>query len=129
MNKKYYFLAILIFVLVVVVEAFGWFEIRPSNIKHECSWVRMVDPAIPAEPAITKEEAENSKLEYNRCISNQTVPENDGWAQANLEAKRAMCERFVLKQERQAILAQPEHEWYRKARETEYNFCIHEKGL
>ena len=35
----------------------------------------------------------------------------------------------LLKQEGPPIPAKPEQVWYRKAIKTEYDFCIHEKGL
>ena len=126
--KKSFILIVLILFIISVM--FYWFAYRPSKIRHDCSWVRMVDPAIPTKPAITKEDVKNSQLEYDECTkelaelnkynnsSRKRIFTNDG----------IRCD-SLLKQERQLIPAESERIWYKKANKDKYNFCIHEKGL
>lgn len=124
--NKFYILTILIFVLVVGV--FYWFAYRPARIKHNCSWVRMVSPATPIIPAITKDEASNSQLEYNKCVASESKPENNqGVGYRSMWADFACG--HLLKKESPIVPAKSEQVWYRKANKTEYDFCIHESGL
>lgn len=114
--------------LLLIGGVFYWFAYRPAKIRHDCSWVRVVDPAKPAEPAITQEDVKNSQLEYDKCIVNEAKPE-DYQGGRKFFFSAFPCE-TKLEKERPAIPAKPERVWYRKeADKDEYNFCIHEKGL
>lgn len=108
--KKY-----IILLIIIIGFLFYWYAYLPGKIRHECSWVRRVTTATSAQPAITKEDVENSKVEYDKCV-------NEG------RGGRLFCE-YMLKQEGPAIPAKPEQVWYEKADSAEYNFCIHEQGL
>lgn len=115
-----------IFLVCVGYCLFYWYEFRPAKIKHDCSWTKVTEAAIQA---INKEEVEASRVEYDKCIedNNKRKEEADksgsAWAKFNL--LDFPCEQ-KLKYERPYT---PEKEWYRKATEKEYNFCLHEKGL
>lgn len=128
--------------IIVLAFVFGslfyWYELRPAKIKHDCSWYKVIDPAKPAKPAITKEDVQASQKQSDECLKNvtkqstQTNPYS-GLFDKSIEemnefyAKRD-CEKLV-KQEHEAILAKPENHWYREAKKTEYDFCLHEHGL
>ena len=48
---------LMLFLLVLLAGGwFYWFQYRPSQIKHECSWVKQHSDAVPARPAMTKDE-------------------------------------------------------------------------
>jgi len=114
-SKTFIFTILLLFLL---GGLFCWFAYRPAKIRHDCSWVKRVNPAIPARPAITKEDVEESKLKYDECVKET----GDNFI-VNFS-----CEN-LLKKEGPAIPAKPETEWYEEAGQYEYDFCIHEKGL
>lgn len=125
--KKSFILIVLILFIISVM--FYWFAYRPSKIRHDCSWVRMVNPATIAKPAITEEDIKNSQLEYDKCVKElaELNKYNTGYKRI-FTNDGIMCD-DLLKKERPFIPAKPERIWYKKARENEYNFCIHEKGL
>lgn len=126
----------LIVLSVIGYYLFYWYELRPAKIKHDCSWYKVVDVAIPA---INKEEAEASKAEYDKCVEENKKKKEEAEASRNSEtwkefntnllddweAPSQACYNF-LKYERSYT---PEKEWYRKAKDTEYDFCLHEKGV
>jgi hypothetical protein len=121
--KKIFFNKTFIFTVLALIllgGLFYWFAYRPTQIRHDCSWVKRVNPSTPIQPAITKEDVEASKIKYNECI-NERKNRGDLF-------KGLFCD-SLLKQERPIIFATPETYWYAKANQNEYNFCIHEKGL
>lgn len=46
---------------------FYWFQIRPAQIKHDCSWIEVHEKAIPASLGVTVEEVEASKKDHPEC--------------------------------------------------------------
>ncbi len=124
-NKFIYTTLLLVFI--ILIGAFYWYELRPAKIKHDCSWAKMVNPAKPAEPAITEEDVKNSRLKYDKCIADEAKSNSDRVGRKSLFSG-LFCDN-MLKQERPAIPAKAEQVWYREADKDEYNFCIHEKGL
>lgn len=133
-QNKLFVLTVLL--LILVGGVFYWFAYRPARIRHDCSWVKQISPAMPAEAAITKEDADASQREYNECLGRYPAPiEKQGFDLSAFpgSAIDALNAKYkcdgLLKQERPAAPAKPETEWYREAREKEYDFCIHEKGL
>lgn len=136
----------IIVLLVIGSGLFYWYELRPAKIRHDCSWTKVTDPAKPAVPAITREDVENSKIKYNEClVKNNLVSykerENpyEGLFSGSLTIDQLnervatdnnfnACKR-LLEQEREAVSAKPETYWYREAKKTEYDYCLHEHGL
>jgi len=126
--KKLFHNQIFIFILfsvIIISGVFYWFAYRPAKIRHDCSWFKVITPAAPAKPAITKDEAVTSQLKYNECINNQIKTDNPFLDALN---NKYHCD-GLLKQETPAIPAKPETYWYREAKKAEYDFCIREKGL
>ena len=56
MKKPLSIVLITTLVLSIGSLLFYWYQVRPSQIKHECSWVKMHDEAKPGRPAMTKEQ-------------------------------------------------------------------------
>lgn len=134
LSNKIFIFSVLIILLLGIL--FYWFAYRPSKIRHDCSWTKRIDPAKPIAPAITKEDVENSKLEYDECIVSQAKLKNEHGYISMFNDAGEYANSFygvnchtLLKQERPAIPATPEQVWYQEADEYEYDFCIHEKGL
>lgn len=122
-KKKQIIFIIIAFFLIGGI--FYWFAYRPARIRHDCSWVKRVTPATPAQPAITKKDVEDGKREYDKCKKNPQTP-NDG---SYLSIFENLWCNDLLKKERLAIPAQPESVWYQKANKETYDFCIRENGL
>jgi len=89
---------------------------------------------------LSKEEAENSRLEYDKCMATETEKSNFNAYQRIFDDNGEFIDPFgglfndwkcrdLLKKESSAVPAQPERVWYRKATDDEYDFCLHEKGL
>jgi len=114
--KKTFIFTIL--ALILIGGSFYWFAYRPTKIRHDCSWTKVTEPA---KPAVTKEEAEASRLKYDGCKEREREDGNNPYGIKTT----SFCD-ISLKQESPAI---PKKVWYRKANKDEYNFCIHEKGL
>ena len=105
-----------IFILALLASfLFYWFELRPKNIMHDCSWVEVHERAKPADPGITEGEAENNR---QACF--------DSCAQENNNI--CLC-KFLSFESRPPSPAEPAKSWWRKASENQYRFCIREKGL
>jgi hypothetical protein len=122
--KNWFKLAILVIASLTVAGSFYWYEWRPTQIKHNCSWVKMHTNAIPAQPAIlgpSEEEIKARQDALDNC-KNSTNSKGINWDCINI--------RFTPERQAQpAQPAQPEKDWFREATKSEYDFCIHEKGL
>lgn len=122
-----------IFILILLLGSFlfYWYQIRPTQIRHDCSWVKHHTDAVQARKGMTEDELRakgmiktcprtshssfsgtiqpltNSDLENIGCIiSNQNI----------IDANKP--QKYV-----------PAKDWYEKATPQEYQFCLHDKGL
>ncbi|TRZ50709.1 hypothetical protein D4R99_05605 [bacterium] len=106
----------LLFMVIILLLLFYWFQYRPSQIKHSCSWVKEIVSYKPARPAMTEKELrENGKL---GCESSKS--------------ENSFLEYFCQETIREYKTASPEvqaSEYWRKASSSEYNFCLRDKGL
>lgn len=111
-------------VVAVIGSLFYWYELRPSRIKHECSWVEYKVNAQPADPGITREEEALSKERYEACIENDRKRNPPVGGGMRLIPD---CEYPVAYKE--PSLATLERTETREATEEEYRFCLRDKGL
>lgn len=115
--NKYYILGITVACLTITGYLFFWFQIRPAEIRKECSAVEVHEDAKPADPGLTKEEAEVKK---EQCEKENCSDGNGGgkicWPCASIQSKPA-------------TEAADAKDYSRQATEKEYEFCLHEKGL
>jgi len=130
---------VFLLIIFVLVFIFYWYGYRPSKIKQDCSWVKVIENTIPAQPAVTNEEAKESVAKYDECIKRNGEKVNlDGaldsyvktgtWDELNKTAAIDKCKQLI-KIEHLSIPAIPEKEWYREAEREEYSFCLHRNGL
>ena len=112
---KWFVLGVLVFMVVGV--AFYWYGWRPSVIKKECSWVERHSDASPGRPGKTKEEIDSCNAECKAKYSGGGV-----WNKLNQQA--CFCDLFAEPEP-----PTPAKDWWEKATTTQYNFCIHSKGL
>lgn len=108
-KKSLYILGGLVTLLFISGAVFYWYEWRPAKIKHDCSWVKRHQDAIPAKPGLTQEEIDK---ECNKIVGNPFY-------------KSMTCNLTPTPPEP----AKPAKDWWAKASEAEYKFCLHDKGL
>lgn len=130
-NRNKILLILLAFLL--ISGWFYWYELRPAKIRQECSWVKHTTEAIPAKPAMTEEELKAEGL-LEDCSpevaksSGQVTGRYDKY----FDEDKDTCDRknrqvvYEYKIARPAIAAK---DWYSKAKEQDYKFCLHDKGL
>ena len=119
MKNKYISIIIIFLSLLVVSLSFYWFQIRPSQIREDCSWTKKHQDASLG---VTKVEADEKKA---KCIEEQNenrVPGKlgDFYYDLGIEGCANMY-RYIPPQD--------EKDWYEKASEEEYKFCLRSKGL
>jgi len=119
-KENWFKLSVIVIILALSGGAFYWFQLRPSEIKKECSWTKKINSATPAQSAITEEDVKNSQLEYKKCLIKGSASENIFGA--------LFCDN-LLKIARGPIPSTPEQAYYKEATKNEYDFCIHSKGL
>jgi hypothetical protein len=123
---------VVLIVAVVVGAVFYWYELRPSRIKHECSWTEYRVDAQPADFGVSKEEEARSIDEFDSCAKEYQQKmdslQKNTWDYINLRAARDMAckERLFY---REPSPATPERVERREATEEEYQFCLRDKGL
>lgn len=96
-----------ILMIITITAAFYWFAFRPSQIRRECSWLSKHSDAVPARPASQNWPTCSSGSALDDLISN-TI---NGDTCHGLE------------------LAIPAKDWYERASNSEYQFCLHNRGL
>lgn len=125
MNQKGIVVLLIVLGLLLIFGSFYWFELRPTKIRQECSWVKHTDEAIPAKPAMSEEELRVKGIIKDDC-------KGSGYVSIFSESFEEICERNnkqtieEYKTDRPAV---PAKDWYSKASEKQYDFCIKEKGL
>lgn len=102
---------IFIIALVILGIAFYWFQIRPTSIKKECSWTTKT---IPADPGVTKEQAEVNNEAFNSQCSKEGV-------------KSVKC--WLLEKDTKERASSQEKEETREATDKEYKQCLRQNGL
>lgn len=117
---KYKKLWIFILAISLVLGWFYWFEIRPAQIRHDCSWVEKYQVEVP----------EVTQAQYDECINQCNSRQNNtnavpstGTINLNkfLSAFPCNCTN--------PHPTQPAKSWWERATKAQYDFCIHEKGL
>jgi hypothetical protein len=120
---------IIILGIVFIFAAFYWFQIRPAQIKHDCSWVRVLEEAVPAQPAMSV----NELLEKGMISDCSQLPDSPtGKGLLLIGRYKQSCElrnQSVINKYRDEKPAVPAKEWWREASPKEYTFCLHNKGL
>lgn len=108
-NKPY------IIILFIIAIFFYWYGLRPAQIKKECSWTKVI---VSAQQAITEAQVAEAQKEYDDCLSKEKIKTGN--------ISKFGCIRFGPEYVRDYT---PERTYYREATKTEYDFCIHSKGL
>jgi hypothetical protein len=128
---------------------FYWYQIRPAQIRHGCPWVKHHSDAVPARQAMTKEELESKGI-IRTCNNEfakvkEMMPEYDISSgdevifnkNFSFEQKRIIWYATSCREDGDRVIAEyktprkaiPAKDWYEKADEDEYRFCLHDKGL
>ncbi len=124
-------------VVALLLTAFTWYEIRPSWIKHDCSWIKEIEAGVPAKPSMTEDElqANNMLSTCDKPVEQPIQPDmtalerhritvlNDAYDRC-LENNRKIVSDYA--QPRNAV---PEKVSWRKSNTHEYEFCLRDKGL
>ena len=131
-NKKLLILALLI----LMGSLFYWFQYRPAQIKHDCSWVKEVEAAIPSYPAMTENQLKQKGIVTNCSVSDDSQTKTlDTFSTAEEvinQRRQELCleqNQKIVELYRKPRNAVPEKEHWRKATNEEYKFCLRDKGL
>lgn len=126
MIKVNKFRALLVLIALILIAGwFYWFEFRPAKIRQECSWVKHTTEAIPAKPAMTEEELKANGLIKNDCKTSGYVGIFSLPSQENCSFKNNQ----IIEEYKTARAAVPAKDWYSKASDKDFDFCIRENGL
>ena len=107
-KQNWFKLSLIIIFILILGFGFYWFQLRPVQIKHDCSWVKKHSDAI----------IEVTQEQYNKCCEDN--PQDKEYF-SNSYSCFHLCEL--------PRSAQPAKDWWEPASKIQYDFCIHEKGL
>jgi hypothetical protein len=99
LKHKYFVPGFVVFLLATFI--FYWFQLRPSMIKQDCSWVERHQDAIPTSTLDAKQ--------FEHC---------NYWG-----AGQAGCAGF---NGTRILSEQPAKDWWQSASDFEYKRCLHE---
>lgn len=111
-------------IMLLFAFLFYWHEIRPAQIKHDCSWVKNHSATIPAIPAMTESELKSKSMIQDCTKGYKSIfadKINNSLCESN---NQRLIEEY--KTPRDAI---PAKSWWESASPQEYQFCLHNKGL
>lgn len=121
---KYVLSALTVLVLLVIGGVlFYWFQYRPAQIRHDCSWVKVHSDGTPARPAMKEAELKAQNL-IKDCSNTYTSIFGNNTTNSCENNNQAVVEAYSKPQP----AVSPSDSW-RKATTSEYNFCLHDKGL
>jgi hypothetical protein len=142
--------------LLITACLFYWYQWRPAQIKHQCSWVKRHSAGVPGRPAMTKDEliakgmirscqkdiAALKKVDpgANYSLGDMSVhatftPSTDGLIRAMIgdplyDATSCIEDgNKVIADYKTPRKAIPAKDWYEQADDGEYKFCLHDNGL
>lgn len=122
-------------VLALGTFLFYWFQLRPAQIKHSCSWIKEYVGGEPARPAMSEKEARSKGLLKDCSPRPLDLPNsasgnflNSLFTPEALAACEKENQRLILTYStpRSAI---PAKERVRKTTDNEYKFCLRDQGL
>jgi hypothetical protein len=116
MNKRLSIITVAVTGLILLGSLFYWYQVRPASIKHDCSWV-MVHEDMKSAVTQAEIDAETKKREID-CANSK-----DSWERLNF---CSLIKGITSQEPHDAV---PIKDYYRKASEDEYKFCLHDKGL
>ena len=131
----------LIPLLLISSGVFYWFQVRPTKIKHECSWVKTHFDKVPAKPAKTEEEvfveSKLSKEDFERALglARGEIKPRTGTAKGmsglpvSFEDHRLSVFGDGFVKQMQESPEVPARDETRQAKDEEYRFCLRDKGL
>lgn len=112
--------------ILLITCIFYWFEYRPTKIRQDCSWVSRHENAVPERPAKTEQQLRQEGL----------LTERNGLLNAVREARDEKNNVFLdaidkarIEEYKQPVPAKPAMDWFEKASDREYQFCIRSKGI
>lgn len=125
-------LALIVLLFSAVSLAFYWIQIRPAQIRHDCSWIKRHTDAVPEKKGLTEKELQ-AKGMLKVCPTE--VPRRADETSFDFYSRSVLgyraCEQgnwdVVEKHKPQKYV--PARDWYEQADRDEYNFCLHDKGL
>lgn len=127
MKKIFYIILITPVLLLILGFSFYWFEWRPVQIKHECSWVKMHTDAIPAKVGLTDSELEAKGL-IKTCLP-APIQEHGLPPLSNNYSPGCEFNNQDVEDKYKPQKYVPARDWYVPATKAQYNFCLHDKGL
>lgn len=109
----------------IILGGFYWFQFRPAQIKHDCSWMEERSESIPAKPAMTETELRDKGM-IQDCTKDSDSP--NMFIRMNKVACEQTNQQLIdeYKSPRDAV---PSKSSWRRAASYEYQFCLHDKGL
>ena len=117
LRQNWFKIGLLIIGIAIAGGAFYWFQWRPTRIKHDCSWVEGHSDAI----------SEVTQGQYDECYNGCRIRAEASGIES-FDGKILHISSFPCSCN-QPHPALPAKDWWEKASKTEYDFCIHEKGL
>lgn len=129
LKENWFKVGLLVILTMTVVGVFYWYSYRPEQIKKECSWVEKHTDEILE---LTQAQANQAKIDSSRCyselnkINSEKVTGSLNFAAMN---KQLECARLSSIAETRPHPAVPSKVYYAQASPTEYNFCLHSRGL
>jgi len=125
LKMTFLFVGVLLLISSAVL-AFYWFQIRPAQIKHDCSWVKKHEDAVAEKPGMTMEE-----LQANNILKDcSNLPSYSGGVIAPLyNSFDCNRENVLVTDKYLKVPGKPAKDWVEKATDEEYKFCLHDKGL
>jgi hypothetical protein len=123
--KEWIFGAVLI--VLILGGSFYWFQLRPAEIKTECSWVPQYVAAVPG---VTQEQIDAQQTAYNNCV--KKYPTKCGTGQVYLGSichVAPQCAGMPTGYDEDPHAAVPAQTTYIPTDEATYTFCLQSHGL
>ena len=116
--------------VVILGGLFFWFQIRPAEIKKECSWVEKQTSAVAE---VTQAQADQAKIDLAACqktypnhktIYDALIPNNGGYQ--GMPSPECSALDLAAQGPHPAV---PSRNYYVAADSAQYSFCLHSHGL
>jgi hypothetical protein len=122
---------VFVFLLIIVLVSFCfyWFQIRPTQIKHDCSWIKHHSDEVLTKKGLTESQLKEKGM-LVACPTLTLLPPKGGRLFGDyIDMPNCYFENKRIIELNKPIQHVPAKDWWVKATKDEYTFCLHDKGL
>jgi hypothetical protein len=119
---------LILILLIILTGLFYWIQIRPSQIKQNCSWIKAHKDAVAAVPPKSAELTSDEVIQcYVGC--DKQFKKTSEITDSSFKNSLCLADCDQRGKSFSGYPAEPAKDWLEPTMKEEYDFCLHSHGL